>query len=204
MEKEILLNVEEAIRAIAEIAKPRAVQFLIDVCMEMKRSLQKGGKILIAGNGGSLCDAMHFAEELTGLFRKKRRPFAALALTDPGHITCVANDIGFSEVYARLIESLGREEDLFVALTTSGNSENLVRAAIVAKEKKIPVIGFLGKSGGALRDLCDLYWIVEGFPFSDRIQEAHMASLHILIGLLEQVMMEEESEHRAHSLLGSK
>jgi D-sedoheptulose 7-phosphate isomerase len=203
MEKEILESVEEAVRAIRLIGQPTAVQFLIDVCKEMSVSLQRGGKILIAGNGGSLCDAMHFAEELTGLFRKKRRPFAALALTDPGHITCVANDIGFSEVYARLIESLGREEDLFVALTTSGNSENLVRAAKVAKEKKIPVIGFLGKSGGALKELCDIYWIVEGFSFSDRIQEAHMAALHILIGLLEE-MMEKETcvEHRATSLVG--
>jgi len=201
MEKEILESVEEAIRAIETIREPKAIQFLVDLCNEMSCCLQRGGKILIAGNGGSLCDAMHFAEELTGLFRKKRRPFAALALTDPGHITCVANDIGFSEIYARLIESLGREEDLFVALTTSGNSENLVRAAIVAKEKKIPVIGFLGKSGGLLKDLCDLYWIVEGFPFSDRIQEAHMAALHILISLLEQMMAEEKIAPRTNCLV---
>jgi D-sedoheptulose 7-phosphate isomerase len=202
MEKEILESVKDAVTAVQAIGKPDGVQFLIRVCEEMRLCLQRRGKILIAGNGGSLCDAMHFAEELTGLFRKKRRPYAALALTDPGHITCVANDIGFREIYARLIESLGREEDIFVALTTSGNSENLVRAAEAAKEKKIPVIGFLGRGGGALKDLCDFYWIVEGFTYSDRIQEAHMTALHILIGLLERHMMEEAVEIRKQALVG--
>lgn len=143
-------------------------------------------KILIAGNGGSLCDAMHFAEELTGYYRSKRKALAAIALADPGHLTCVGNDVGFHHVFARSIEALGKEGDIFIALSTSGNSINLVHAVQTAKEKGLFTIGFLGRGGGAMKDLVDLSWVIDGFPFSDRVQEVHMAAMHIIIERVEK------------------
>ena len=149
---------------------------------------------MIAGNGGSLCDAMHFAEEMTGFFRAKRRAFPAIALADPGHISCVGNDVGFESVFSRSLEALGEEGDIFIALTTSGNSQNLIQAAEVAKQKKLRTIAFLGKSGGVLKGLCDLEWIVKGFPFSDRVQEAHMTAIHIIIEMVEKELFHPEEE----------
>ena len=156
---------------------------------------------MVAGNGGSLCDAMHFAEELTGFFRKKRQPFAALALADIGHMSCVANDAGFEHVFARSVAALGKKEDLLVLLTTSGNSTNLIWAAEVAKELGIKTVGFLGKTGGALKGVCDLEWVVEGFPYSDRIQEAHMCAIHIAIEMMEKEMENHPCRHPLKELL---
>ena len=194
MRENILKSVSEANRAISYLEEPKSLEFIENAAQMIADCLSCGGKVLIAGNGGSLCDAMHFAEELTGFFRKKRRPLAALALSDPGHLTCVSNDLGFEEVFSRMVEALGKEGDVFVSLTTSGNSKNLIRAQLAAQKQGMKTISFLGKTGGAMKGLSDLEWIVEGFPFSDRIQEAHMAAIHILIEMVEKILFETSVE----------
>lgn len=186
MNHQLLNTIEDAVRAIESLKEKEALAFIQSTCDAIVRCYENGGKLLIAGNGGSLCDAMHFAEELTGFYREKRPPLAAIALGDPGHMSCVANDQGFEFVFSRLVDSLGKENDLFIALTTSGNSKNLIQAATTARSKSIKTVGFLGKSGGDLKELCDLHWIVKGFKYSDRIQEAHMTAIHIIIEMVEE------------------
>ena len=181
----IIHAVEEAIRAALFLKREESLLFLEQSAEKITGCYNAGGKLLIAGNGGSLCDAMHFAEELTGQFRSKRAALAAIALSDPGHLTCVSNDMGFDSVFSRGIEALGKPGDLFIALSTSGNSMNLVSALTQAKEMGLQTIAFLGKTGGKMKGMADLEWIVSGFPFSDRIQEAHMAAIHIIIEAVE-------------------
>jgi D-sedoheptulose 7-phosphate isomerase len=183
--KTILHSVEEAVRAAAVLMQPESIAFLDAAAEKIGDCFGADGKILIAGNGGSLCDAMHFAEELTGQFRSKRPALPAIALSDPGHLTCVANDMGFESVFSRGVEALGKPGDLFIALTTSGNSPNLIAAIQKAKEKGLFTIAFLGKTGGKTKGMADLEWIVSGFPYSDRVQEAHMAGIHIIIESVE-------------------
>jgi len=182
----ILKSVLKGIDAITTLSSEEGLKFIESIACAIIDCYRNGGKLLIAGNGGSLCDAMHFAEELTGYFRKDRKALPAIAIADPGHITCVGNDAGFEEVFARGVEALGKKGDLFISLTTSGNSKNLLRAVDVAKEKELTTVAFLGKSGGLLKGVCDHEWIVSGFEFSDRIQEAHMAAIHIIIEMVEQ------------------
>ncbi len=186
MRKYIESAVDDAIRAAHTLKTPSSLEFIETASAWIAGCFEKGGKILIAGNGGSLCDATHFAEELTGQFRKKRKALPALALSDPGHITCVGNDLGFDEVFSRGVEAFGRPEDILILLTTSGNSQNILNAALCAKEMGLKTIAFNGKTGGKLRGLCDLEWIVSGFEYSDRIQEAHMAAIHIIIEMVEK------------------
>lgn len=190
MREGIYHSVQEAIKAIEILEKEESIQFIETVAKLVADAFLVGGKVLIAGNGGSLCDAMHFAEEFTGFFREKRKPFPAMALADPSHMSCVANDTAFEDVYSRMIEAFGKKEDVFIALTTSGNSKNLIEAAKKAKEMKIKVIGFLGKDGGELKHLCDECWIVKGFRFSDRIQEVHMSAMHIIIEAVEKLILQ--------------
>jgi D-sedoheptulose 7-phosphate isomerase len=185
MKDEILKSVDDAIRAASSLREPEAIHFISTAAMWIAECFRNKGKLLIAGNGGSLCDAMHFAEELTGQFRKFRPALPAIALADPGHLSCVANDMGFESVFSRGVEALGQVGDIFIAMTTSGNSPNLLAGLKVAKQKGMKTISFLGKSGGKMKGLSDLEWIVEGFSFSDRIQEAHMAAIHILIEQVE-------------------
>lgn len=185
-ETSILEAVEDGIKAIQYLKLPGSLQFIADVSQKIINCFQSGGKLLIAGNGGSLCDAMHFAEELTGLFRHKRKALPAIALSDPGHLTCVGNDLGYDSVFSRSVEALGKEGDIFIALTTSGNSTNLVQAVSVAKEMGLGTIAFLGKTGGQLKGVADLELVVEGFRYSDRIQEAHMTAIHIIIEMVEK------------------
>lgn len=148
-----------------------------------------GGKILAIGNGGSMADAIHFCEELTGKFRNPRPPVAALACSDPGHLTCVANDYGYDQVFARWISALAREQDILFALTTSGNSRNILLAVEAAKDRGVPVVGLLGRGGGILKGRCDFEWVVPdsraGPSPTERIQEVHMLILHTLIDRIE-------------------
>ena len=144
---------------------------------------------MIAGNGGSLCDAMHFAEELSGLYREKRPAMAAMALSDPGLMSCVANDIGYEKVFSRALEAFGKKEDIFIGLTTSGNSPNILEAVRTAKQLQMETISFIGRSGGVLKGLCDLELLVDGFRYSDRVQEAHMTAIHIIIEMVETLML---------------
>ncbi|MCP5505368.1 MAG: SIS domain-containing protein [Chlamydiales bacterium] len=186
MQSAIIQSVKDGVRAIESLASGDGLKFIESVAWAIVDCYKSGGKLIIAGNGGSLCDAMHFAEELTGYFRKKRPALPALALADPGHLTCVGNDAGFNEVFSRGVEAHGKKGDIFIALTTSGNSKNLVKAVDVAKERGLQVVTFLGKEGGALKGRGDYEWIVSGFKYSDRIQEAHMAAIHIIIEMVEQ------------------
>lgn len=189
--EEIILNsLDEGTEILRFMRQKQSLDFMQQAAALMATCLRRKGKLLIAGNGGSLCDAMHFAEELTGQFRKKRMPLAAIALSDPGHLTCTANDFGYEGVFSRAVEALGREGDLFIALTTSGNSKNLIEAASIAKILQLGTIFFLGKEGGVLRGKGDLEWIVPGFRYSDRIQEAHMMAIHIIIELLEKELFD--------------
>lgn len=144
-----------------------------------------GNKVLICGNGGSMADAMHFAEELTGRFRNDRDPLPALALADPSHITCVANDYGFEKIFSRSVKAFGEEGDIFIGLSTSGNSGNIIAALDMAEKKKLTTFLFLGKNGGKLKDRADHQLIVNG-RYSDRIQEIHMLVLHILVEGIEK------------------
>jgi len=186
MENQILKSVEEAIRATQCLRDDKGLKFIKEAAHLIANCFEGKGKLLIAGNGGSLCDAMHFAEELTGFFRGKRKALPAIALSCPGHLTCTANDLGFEGVFARGVEAYGQPGDIFIALTTSGNSLNLLEAIHSAKKKELKVISFLGKKGGKLKGLSDLEWCVDGFNYSDRIQEAHMAAIHIIIEMLEK------------------
>jgi D-sedoheptulose 7-phosphate isomerase len=185
MRSQILQSVTDAIRAATLLQETQSLQFIETVAEEIASCFQNGKKILIAGNGGSLCDAMHFAEELTGQFRGKRRALPAIALADPSHMSCVGNDMGFDAVFARGVEAFGQSGDLFIALTTSGNSPNILAAVEMAKQKGLSTIAFLGKTGGKIKGLCDIEWVVSGFSHSDRIQEAHMAAIHIIIEMVE-------------------
>jgi len=186
MKEHILQSVDDAIRAASLLKTAEGLKFIERAAEQIAQCFKSGHKILIAGNGGSLCDAMHFAEELTGQFRSKRPALPAIALADPGHMSCVANDMGFDSVFSRGIEALGQPGDIFIALTTSGNSNNLITALNQAKERGLYTISFLGKTGGKMKGLSDLEWIVSGFSFSDRVQEAHMAAIHIIIEMVEQ------------------
>jgi len=186
MDSQILNSVEEAIRAIECLRDPAGISFIKNASHLIADCFEKKGKLLIAGNGGSLCDAMHFAEELTGVFREKRRALPAIALSCPGHLTCTANDLGFEGVFARGVEAYGHPGDIFIALTTSGNSPNLIEAVLKAKEKNMKSIAFLGKTGGKLKGLSDLEWCPQGFKYSDRYQEAHMTAIHIIIEMVEK------------------
>jgi D-sedoheptulose 7-phosphate isomerase len=185
----LMHSIKEAMCAAEQLSTPQAITFLQQATKQIAHTFSQGKKLLIAGNGGSLCDAMHFAEELTGIFRTPRKALPAIALSDPGHLTCVANDVHFDTVFARAIEALGQPGDVFVGLTTSGNSANLVRAFATAKQYGLHTIAFLGRGGGKLKGVADLEWIVESlFKTSDRIQEVQMAAIHILIEQVEYAL----------------
>lgn len=182
----LLSSVNDCIKAISFLKEPHVLAFIEQAAAMMTDCFRKGNKILIAGNGGSLCDANHFAEELTGFFRKFRPALPALSLSESGHITCVGNDLGFEWIFARGVQALGKPGDIFVGLTTSGNSPNIVKAVEVAKENGLKTVTFLGKDGGKLKGIADVEVIVEGFLTSDRIQEVHMAAIHLIIQLIEE------------------
>lgn len=188
MQKKLNDAIEDCIRAVEQLKLPSSLHFLQQASHAVAACFARGNKVILAGNGGSLCDAAHFAEELTGVFRKKRRALPAIALTDPGHLTCTGNDLGFDQVFARGIEAYGQPGDIFIGLTTSGNSPNMICAFQEAKKKEMQTIAFLGKGGGKLKGVADLELIIEGFTTSDRIQEAHMAAVHLIIEQIENLL----------------
>jgi len=151
----------------------------------MASSIKSGGKIISCGNGGSMCDAMHFAEELTGRFRDDRPSIPALSISDPSHISCVGNDYGFEFIFSRYVESVGSKGDVLLAISTSGNSKNVINAINVAKEKGMLVVGLTGKTGGAMADLCDIEIRAPHSDYADRAQEIHIKVIHSLIGHIE-------------------
>jgi D-sedoheptulose 7-phosphate isomerase len=152
-----------------------------------------GRKVIICGNGGSMTDAMHFAEELTGKFRSDRKPLPAIALSDPSHITCTANDYGFEDIFSRSVEALGMKGDVFIGLSTSGNSPNIIKALQKASDHKMHTVLLLGKDGGVLKGKAGIEIIVNG-ETSDRIQEIHMFILHTIVEGIEMTMFPENYE----------
>ncbi|WP_303962559.1 D-sedoheptulose 7-phosphate isomerase [Succinatimonas hippei] len=154
----------------------------------MSDSIKNGGKIISAGNGGSMCDAQHFAEELSGRYRDDRPAYPAIAICDPSHLTCVGNDYGFDYVFSRFLEGLGFKGDVFLGISTSGNSRNIIECCRVCKEKGLKSVVLLGKDGGKLKDVCDLPIIVPHFGYADRIQEVHTMIIHIMIRGIEELM----------------
>jgi D-sedoheptulose 7-phosphate isomerase len=191
------LHLPDLIRA--ELTEARSVldQFLADdanltriaqAAELVAASLQNGGKVLTCGNGGSLCDAQHFAEELSGRYRQDRPALAAIALTEASHMTCVANDYGFEFVFSRFVQALGRPGDVLLAISTSGNSPNVLNAAEAARVAGMQVISLTGKDGGKLAGLSDVEIRVPHFGFADRIQEVHIKVIHIMIFLIEKLV----------------
>jgi D-sedoheptulose 7-phosphate isomerase len=155
----------------------------------MADAIQNGGKILSCGNGGSHCDAMHFAEELSGRYRENRRALPAIAISDVSHISCVSNDYGYEYVFSRFIEGLGNQGDVLLGISTSGNSGNIINAVEAARKKGMKVIILSGKDGGKLADKADIEVRVPHFGYADRIQEIHIKVIHIFILLIEKMVI---------------
>lgn len=148
------------------------------------------GRIMACGNGGSMCDSMHFVEELTGRYRKDRDPIAAINMGDPSHITCVANDYGYEYIFSRHVQAWGKKGDTLLAISTSGNSQNVILAVEKAKAQGMHVVGLLGKDGGKLKNMVDVPLIVD-CPITDRIQEIHIKLIHIFIEGIERELYPE-------------
>lgn len=152
------------------------------------RSFKAGGKVISCGNGGSHCDAMHFAEELTGRYRENRPAYPAIAISDVSHLSCVGNDFGYEYVFSRYLEGVGCAGDVLLGISTSGNSQNVIRAVEAARQKGMRVITLTGKDGGKLAGLADVEVRVGHFGYADRVQEIHIKVIHILIQLIEKQM----------------
>ena len=153
-------------------------------------TIEKGKKIISCGNGGSMCDAMHFAEELSGKYREDRPAYPALALSDPSALTCIGNDYGFENVFARQVEALGKDFDILLAISTSGNSPNILKAVEAAKKKDMIVIAMTGRDGGELAKVCDHEIRIPWEGYSDRIQEIHIMCIHAIISSVESQLKE--------------
>lgn len=151
----------------------------------MINSIENEGKVISCGNGGSMSDAMHFAEEMTGRFRENRGPIPAVAISDPAHITCISNDYGYEFIFSRFVESIGRKGDVLLAISTSGNSKNVINAINSAKEKGIKVVALTGKSGGTVGELADIEIRTPMSNWADRVQEIHIKIIHSLIHYIE-------------------
>ena len=160
------------------------------ISQELALAYKNGKKSLIAGNGGSNCDAMHFAEEFTGRFRRDRKALPSISISDSSHITCVGNDYGFDFIFAKGVEAFGQEGDFFFGISTSGNSKNVIEAVKMAKEKNLKTVVLLGKDGGKLKGKCDYEFTIPG-KTSDMIQEVHMIILHSIIEGVERILFPE-------------
>ncbi|KJH66151.1 phosphoheptose isomerase [Chromobacterium violaceum] len=187
MQDHIRASLDEARSALDNLlANPQALASVEAAAQAVIAALEAGGRVFSCGNGGSMCDAMHFAEELTGRYRGNRRGMAAIAISDPSHISCVGNDYGYDEIFARYLESHARAGDVLIGLSTSGNSRNVVRAAEVARELGVKVVILTGRAGTQLEPLADVYVNTPGGHYADRVQELHIKVLHILIELTER------------------
>ena len=170
------------------MADPDTVPSIEKAAEVMSECLSSGGKIISCGNGGSLCDATHFAEELTGRFREDRRPLPAMAINDPAYLTCVGNDYSFDEVFSRWVEAFGKPGDVLLAISTSGTSTNILKAAESAKGLGMKVVALTSKKGKPLAELADISIAAPDAPHSDRVQEIHIKVIHILIETIENLL----------------
>lgn len=170
------------------ISNNKNLEHIQDAAILIAESFKHGGKVLSCGNGGSHCDAMHFAEELTGRFRDNRPAYPAIAISDVSHISCVGNDFGFDSIFSRYVEGVGQKGDVLLGISTSGNSINVLKAIEVAKQKDMKIITLTGKDGGKMNGLADVDIRVPHFGYADRVQEIHIKVIHILILLIEKEM----------------
>ncbi|MCM2281840.1 MAG: D-sedoheptulose 7-phosphate isomerase [Bdellovibrionaceae bacterium] len=172
------------------LGDPEQIKNCVRFSEMLIETFQTGGRAFSCGNGGSHCDAMHFAEEFTGRYRKDRKPLGALALGDPSHVTCVSNDYGFNEIFSRQLLGLARKGDFLLGLSTSGNSENVIRAFQAAREMGVRTVALLGRDGGQLKSMADLAIVVPA-QTSDRIQEMHIKLIHTVIESVERCLFPE-------------
>ncbi|MES2591914.1 MAG: D-sedoheptulose 7-phosphate isomerase [Bacteroidota bacterium] len=167
------------------IAEPANISAIETAAELLVTAFRNGNKVLSCGNGGSMCDAMHFAEELSGRFREDRKALPAISISDPSHISCVANDYGYDKVFSRYIEAIGNNGDVLLAISTSGNSANIINAVNSAAAKGMKVIGLTGKDGGKMAELCDVEIRAPYSQYADRAQEIHIKVIHSLIHYVE-------------------
>ena len=170
----------------ALISNEKTIEAVVAAAGLMADAVEGDGKVMSCGNGGSLCDAMHFAEEMTGRYRSNRRPYAALASSDASHMACVGNDYGYEEVFSRYVEAHGRKGDVLLAITTSGTSRNIVKAAEVARRKGVKVVALTGRDETPITELADVSIVTPAGRWADRVQELHIKCIHILIELIER------------------
>lgn len=170
------------------LSDDRKIDAIAQAALLIANSFKAGGKVISCGNGGSHCDAMHFAEELTGRYRENRPAYPAIAISDVSHLSCVSNDFGYEYVFSRYLEGVGRAGDVLLGISTSGNSSNVIHAVTTAKQKGMHVITLSGKDGGKLAGMADVEICVEHFGYADRVQEIHIKIIHILIQLIEKEM----------------
>jgi len=183
----IRMNLQQAQSALEQlIINEKSLKSIEAAARLLLDAFAGGGRAFSCGNGGSMCDAMHFAEELTGRFRNDRPGIAAMAISDPGHLTCVANDFGYDQVFARFLEAHGRKGDVLLAISTSGRSASILNAARTARTLGIGVIALVGRDGTDLGPLADICIATPGGKFADRVQELHIKVIHILIELVER------------------
>lgn len=177
---------EEAQKVLASfIADEKNIQQIEKAAALMTNAIKQGGKIISCGNGGSMCDAMHFAEELSGRYRNDRASIAAISISDPSHISCVANDYGYEFVFSRFVEGIGKSGDVLLGISTSGNSKNIIKAVQAAKAKGMHTICLTGKDGGELANICDVEIRAPHSEYADRAQEIHIKVIHSLIDYIE-------------------
>lgn len=185
-EERVHAALAEAAGALQDLLADRATQAEIArAAALMADALRAGGRVFSCGNGGSMCDAMHFAEELTGRFRNDRPGYAALAIADASHLSCVGNDYGYEQVFARYVQAHGRRGDVLLAISTSGGSPNVLAALRAAQDGGLKVVGLTGRRPSALADAADLTICTPGGRYADRVQELHIKVIHILIELIE-------------------
>lgn len=183
--KQIADHFSEAVEILQKFNNSENHQKIEKAGQLMVSAIKNGGKIISCGNGGSMCDAMHFAEELTGRYRGDRKALPAISISDASHISCVGNDYGYDFIFSRYLEALGNKGDVLLAISTSGNSKNVLNAIQVAKEKGMLVVGLTGKDGGKMASLCDVEIRAPHSDFADRAQEIHIKVIHSLIDFIE-------------------
>ena len=186
----IQANLQEAQQVLEHFfSNPAKITSIENAAKCLVQALQQGNKIISCGNGGSHCDAMHFAEELSGRYRENRPALAAMAISDPSHISCVSNDFGYNFVFSRFVEGLGNAGDVLFGISTSGNSANIIEAVKAAQAKGMAVVLLTGKDGGLLASFENVFEVrVDHFGYADRIQEIHIKVIHIMIQLIEKEM----------------
>lgn len=182
--KAALLEAQAALEGLLE--NESALHAIDAAASAMAGAIQSGHKILSCGNGGSLCDAMHFAEEMTGRFREDRPGFAAIAIADASHMSCVGNDYGYEEVFARYVSAVGSPGDVLLAITTSGTSKNVLKAVEAAHERGMTVVGLTGRTESPLAQKADIAIVTPAGRWADRVQELHIKCIHIMIEQVER------------------